>query len=490
MNATAAIDPNRYILPELLGLALLFRLVFLLAMPRVLDTADAIHYVETAAHLARGDFLGYDPKIPVFYPLLGALAHGIIGNLEWACRIVSFVTSVLTVVPVYLLARELHGPETARIAGIIVALWPWLADYACRVSTEATAVLLWFSAVCLFVRGLRQGGPALYASALCCFALALTRPEGLAILACTLPAFTILQWKPGRAAWGQYGRFAAPGILFVVLNMVYVRLLSGATTASYRAGFILAEFDIQRFVQTAVHSFSDVVPVMLGPILFLFLGVGLIQPRAGGRDLRAETCVLFFAAAQWGVSLFVLSPAPRYLMATLLVLAIWSARGMVLAGRQMAAWQPERPWLSRLPVAALVAFFLAHAAITVGSEHLGRQPREPREYKEAGLWMAAHVEPGLIFTRKPQVGFYAGMPSTGPAPDDSLEGALARARGAGAAYVVVDERYTAAMAPALRPLLEDGPAPAGLERLKAFDTYPQSRVVIYALKPAAVEPAP
>lgn len=481
MTASTSKDSDRGILLRLAGLALAYRLLFLLAMPRVLDTADAIHYVETAAHLARGDFFAYDPKIPLFYPLLGAVAHLIIADLEWACRSVSFVASVVTVIPVYLLARDLHGRGAARVAGLVVALWPWLADYACRVSTEATAVLLWFSAVYLFVQGMRGGGWALYASAGFFFALSLTRAEGLFIMACSLPAAVVLHWRPDGATWRRYARFAAPCIVLVLLNTGYVRLLSGATTANYRVGFILTEFDVQRFVQTTVQSFSDVVPVMLGPLLFLFLGVGVFQPRPRKRDLRLEGSVLLFAGAQWAVSLFVLSPAPRYLMTTLMVLAIWSACGMVLVSRQLAAWRPDNGWVPRLPVAALVVFFLGHALITVGSEHLGRRPREPREYKEAGRWMAEHLTPGLIFTRKPQVGFYAGMPSTGPAADDTLEEALARARDAGAAYVVVDERYTAVVAPALNGLLDDRQAPAGLVHLKTFDTYPDSRVVVYGL---------
>jgi len=476
-------------LPALLLLALGFRILFLLAMPRVLDTADAIHYVETAAHLARGDFLGYDPKIPLFYPLLGAVASLLIPDLEWACRLVSFLASVLTVIPVYLLARELHGPVTARVAGLIVACWPWLADYACRVSTEATAVLLWFSALWLFAAGLRRGGWPLYLCPVAFFALALTRPEGLFIALCTVPGLFVLAWRGDGALYRRYALVAGALVLLCLVNMAYVRTLTGETTANYRVGFIVQEFEYVRFVQTAVQTFSDVLPVMLGPLLFLFLGVGLFQPREVKRDLRLEALVLLFAAAQWGISLFVLSPAPRYLMATLIALAIWSACGMVLVADQVHKHGLPR-WIARLPVAALLVFFLGHALITVGSEHLDRRPREPREYKEAGLWMAANLEPGLIFTRKPQVGYYAGMPSTGPALDDSLEGALARARDVGAAYVVVDERYTAPLVPGLRSLLENGPEPEGLRRLKSFDTYPQARVSIYALDPPPEMPAP
>jgi 4-amino-4-deoxy-L-arabinose transferase-like glycosyltransferase len=475
-------DRQRRSLLALLLLALTFRLLFLLAMPRVLDTADAIHYVETAQHLAHGEFLGYDPKIPIFFPLLGAAAHLIVPDLEWACRLISFLASVLTVIPVYLLARDVHGPATARISGLIIACWPWLADYACRVSTEATGVLLWFTALWLLSRGMRHGGWPLYLSPVALFALTLTRPEGLFIAGATLPCVVVLTWKDTQPLLRRLLPIAAAYVALLLLNMLYVRQLTGVTTANYRVGFIVSEFDYVRFVQTAVAGISDVLPVMLGPVLFLFLGVGLFQPREPKRDLRLEFYVLLLAAAQWGISLFVLSPAPRYLMAPLIVLSIWSACGMVLVAQYLATCANTR-WMARLPVAGLLAFFLLHTIITVGSEHLGRRPREPREYKEAGRWMASNLDPGLIFTRKPQVGYYAGMPSTGPALDDSLEEAIERARAAEARYLVVDERYTTSMVPSLRPLLEDGPPPPGLIRLKEFASYPQARVVVFELSP-------
>ena len=138
-GSTRSQEPIGRDLGLLLGLALAYRLAFLAAMPRVLDTADAVHYLETAGHLLQGDFFGYDPKIPLLYPLLGAIMYGVAPDLEWACRWVSFIASTAAVAPVYLLARDLHGRRPAQAAGVTVAIWPWLADYGCRVSTEATA---------------------------------------------------------------------------------------------------------------------------------------------------------------------------------------------------------------------------------------------------------------------------------------------------------------------------------------------------------------
>jgi 4-amino-4-deoxy-L-arabinose transferase-like glycosyltransferase len=462
----------------LLGLALVYRLVFLWAMPRVLDTADAIHYIETAAFLHGGDFFGYDPKIPVLYPLLGALVHFFVSDLEWACRWVSFAASVLIVLPVYGLARDMHGPRAARWAGIIVALWPWLADYGCRVSTEAVACLWWILGVWCLSRAIRRGGWWLVCAPLCFYALTLTRAEGLFIWLASGPALLVLTGGALRRHRKALLIFGGASAALIMANMIYLRLLTGVSTANYRVHFIVSEFDYFRFAHTALSTVNDVFPVMLGPVLFLFLGVGFFQgSEKRRRDLGLELYVLVFVATQWAASLFVLSPAPRYLMAPLICLALWSASGMALVSAA-AARMRYGAVLRALPGVALVTFMVAGAAVTVASEHLGRLPREPREYKMAGQWMAENLEPGLVFTRKPQVGYYAGMPSTGPMLEDSLAEALARAHATGARYMVVDERYAPG---ALRPLLEPENAPEELRLLHDIEPFSGGRVVIYGL---------
>ena len=136
--------------------------------------------------------------------------------------------------------------------------------------------------------------------------------------------------------------------------------------------------------------------------------------------------------------------------------------------------------LPHLPALALIAFMLLGTARTLGGEFVSDRPRQPVEYKEAGLWMRDNLEPGLVFTRKPQVAYYANMPSTGPLDTDTLEQALARAKEARARYLVVDERYAPA---SLRSLLDPAQAPPGLGFLQEFNRHPQARLVVYRIQP-------
>ncbi len=480
-----------------LAAALMSRVLFWLAMPRVIDSADAIHYIGVARHFAAGHFWVFNAKIPVLYPLFGALFGLFSPDIEFACRVASLVASTCLVIPVYLLARDIHGRSSARIAALLVVIWTWLADYGSRVSTEALACTLWFLAVWLFARALRRGGFWMSAASFAFFALHLTRPEGTFILLAAFPAAAIICARSETARPRRLIPFALVCGVLLAVHALYMSRITGTLTISHRTGFIVQDFllsNVQRtkagtlllLLKTTSDTLFEVLPVMLGPVLLLFMGVGFFHPSERPRDVRLELYVLYFALVQWGLSLFVLSPAPRYLMTVLIALSLWSARGMAVVSRQAAA-MPLGRWLRLLPVTALVLTMAFGAAVTLASEHLARRPRQPREYKTAGQWMKEHLEPAPVFTRKPQVGYYADMPTTGPALDDTLEEAVARAREAGTRYLVVDERYTAQMVPALEPLLDPAQAPPDLRFLhEVSPDYPDARVVIYEIVDAAM----
>ncbi len=473
-----------------LALALVYRIVYLLLMPRVLDSADAIHYIDTAKHFAMGDFWGFNAKIPILYPLLAAAVHSVMSDYEWSCVVVSLIASTLLILPVYNLSRDLHGRSAARVMALLVAIWPWLVDYASRVGPDALGCTLWFMSIWTFARAMRRGGAWIPASAFAFFGLHLTRPEGTVLLgaACLAVFFFCVDAERGTRDWRVLARLLPFAILSAILlgaYVLYMRSLTGSATINYRAHFIVEEFVFTRMAATAVRTFSDVLPVMLGPVLLLFLGAGFFMrggETAPRRDFRFEAYVLFFAAVQWAASLSVLSPEPRYLMSTVVALALWSARGIAVVGSAAADLKHGRA-LRVLPVAAMVAMMLLGVATSIAAQHLDRQPAQPLEYKMAGRWMKAHLDPGLIFTRKPQIGYYADMPSSGPDTRDTLPEAIARARNIGARYVVVDERYTAQMTPSLAALLDPAQAPADLELIQSFNPFPRSRVVVYRLLP-------
>jgi len=231
-------------LAALLLLALGFRLLFLVATPRVLDNADAVHYAETAARLGAAFGIGLgapipegdiNPKIPVLYPLLGAVASTAAPDVEWGCRAVSFLASVLTLIPVYLLARNLHGRRAAVIGGTIVALWPWLADYACAVTTEATGVLWWLVGVWALLRAARDGDPRTRWTAPLAFAaLHFTRPEGTVLLLAA-PAAAWWCFRKRGPAYPWLVPYAVAALAALGASAFYNRAVAGAASANAAA---------------------------------------------------------------------------------------------------------------------------------------------------------------------------------------------------------------------------------------------------------------
>lgn len=487
----------------LIVVAFLVRAAFVVGVPRVLDSADAIHYIETAKHLAAGEFAQTAQGVPILYPFLAVAAHTVTPDWETACIAVSFLASLLLVPLVYGLALDMHGARAARLAGLIVAMWPWLVSYAGRVGPDALGCTLWFATIWFVERGTRRGGAYPFGAAAAAVALAFTRAEGVFLLPAALAAAMVFL----RPCGGRLGRLAAIAVIGMCLCVVVSVHMLGYSPMGYRVVRIFQDWAVTPFAveqmrtgnaavngvvthyvmiplaRTIYKTVFDVFPIMLGPVFITFLGVGLLsgwKSTSQPRRLSLEGYVLTVAVAQWLLTLPVLSPEPRYLMACFVVLSLWTVRGVLLVADDACEHRHGR-WLARVPAGILLASLAVGLGLMVVEDRMRQTPNEPREYQIAGCWMKENLTPGLIFTRKPQIGYYADMPSTGPDLRDSLEKALMRARDVGARYVVVDERYTAKMAPALAPLLEPANAPPGLTHLKSFAPFPEGRVAIYQL---------
>jgi len=356
------------------------------------------------------------------------------------------------------------------------------------VATEPVAVFLFVSGVWCLVRatGLESmGGRGWVAGAAMAFSgLHLARPEGMFVLLAAAIAGAVLFYRRDgrlRRFAVTFGAVAAVGI---AVNTAYVQVVADVWTVNYRVGFIGEQPEgstvLRELARTLRGMAVDVPAVMLGPLLWLFVGIGLVQAGRDVRHVRAEVTVLFFAAVQWLVVLPVLSPSPRYLMSALVLVMLWCGRGISETGRLLGAHVSVRGgrWA---PAAAALLFFAGHLAFAIAGQRFGEGSlRPPREYKVAGQWMGEHLEHGTILTRKPQVAYYAGMPSIGPALDASLEEIVAMGEAGVYRYLVVDERYSARMAPSLHGLLDPETAPETLRLIRDdLSPYPDARVVVY-----------
>ncbi len=486
-------DPIGFDIAVGVALAALYRVIFLLIAPRVIDSADSIQYIDVARHFAAGDFVGFYARIPLLYPALCAFTSFFVNDFEWAGMAISLLSSSLLVVPVYLLAREMQGRRMARIATLIVVIWPWLVDYGCRVAPEALASLLWFTGVYMLVLAMRRGHVWIVLAPLAFFALHLTRPEGT-VLMIAAPIIALILRDP-RDDEVRPWRIVPIGLISMFLLVAYaiymIDVTGGATINtrfpnSQSALLVMLFRQAEAFARTFITLFGEVLPTMLGPYLLVFAGVGLFVPSYLRRDLRIELVIVCFAVLQFVAAVYSTFPEPRYIMPITIAAILWSSRGILLVADQANRLKNWRS-LRLAPVGLLVAMMLLGLVANVAPHYLGRMSYQPLEYKIAGRWMKENLAPGLIMSRKPQVGFYADMPTTGPDPADTVEQIIARAKEAGAKYLVVDERYSTGMIPSLKPLLIPENAPSALKLLKdGLSPYREARIVIYEFPSPAV----
>lgn len=471
----------------LLGLALVFRSLFLLAMPRVVDSADALHYMEAAQHLSAWDWATLNPRIPPLYPMLCAPWAAIGVDVEWACRWTSFVAGLLAIVPIFLTADSLFGRRPARVIGTIVSIWPWIADWSCRIAPESTAMFLWFTGLWCVLRGMNGRAAWFVGAGVAYFGLHLARPEGLYLMMAAGFGVGVLGVSGGAVPVAKrLGVYAATCLSLLAVQYAISGLLTGEAQVQARvsAGDTMRYVFIERgsaLVQTFFTVIGHNIPVMTGPYMLLFAGVGIFTVGEG-RKARAELFLFWMAASQIALAILSTWPEPRYVMAAVIAIALYAARGMIVVGDTFRAAGYRR--LVHAPVAGIVALMLIGTAATVGPERFGGLSREPREYRAAGEWLKEHMEPGLVITRKPQVGFYAGMRSTGPLPSHSVPRMIEWMRAIDGRYLVVDERYTVGMNPALRPLIDPENAPAEFRLLiDDLSEIDGARIVIYELLP-------
>lgn len=473
-----------------LAAALAVRLLFFFLTPQVIDSADSILYLDATQAIAEGRFLDVYPRIPLLYPALAATASFAFPNVEIAGLVISLIAGTLLVWPVFALSYVLHGHAAARMSALIVLLWPWLVDYSCRVAPEALYSTLWFAALVVGVVTIRKGGARSLLFPPLLLALYLARPEGI-LLVCAILAALVIASQERRASVMRLAPSALVLIVAIPLHLWVMHILASRAGIPPRFSASSVEFSIiargEETARTAGHLLVKVIPTMVGPILGGFALVGAIVKGDLERDHRIEIAVLAAASAQFAAAALSTFPEPRYVMTTILVIALWTARGATVLAR--IASGSRRRSLRYAPATIIVLMMLAGMWPNIAPPMLGKKSYKPLEYKVAGQWMASNLEPGIILSRKPQVGYYAKMPTSGPAPDDTLDDIQKRVEDAGMRYVVVDERYSTQMIPALRPLLEPGNAPSWLRLLKADSSpYPDARIVIYAV--VGQRPAP
>ncbi|MCX8037510.1 MAG: glycosyltransferase family 39 protein [Candidatus Sumerlaeia bacterium] len=132
--------PTTVFFAVVLTLAGGLRLLWVFAVPS-LPVTDFLHYHELAVSLVEtgrySDVNGQPTAFwPPGYPALLALLYAIAGKTYWAPKLLNVALGVLTVVLTYFLAQRFAGEACARLAALILSVFPSQIAYTSLLCTE------------------------------------------------------------------------------------------------------------------------------------------------------------------------------------------------------------------------------------------------------------------------------------------------------------------------------------------------------------------
>ena len=162
--------------------------------------ADGLRYIRQAERLERGSWRdGFIESIDhPLHPMGLVAAHAVVGGegpVAWqrAAVALAFGCVVLMVVPLYLLARDAFGDETAWLGTLLVVANPLIGSIVVNVLSESSFLLFWTWGLWSAVRFLRAGRFAWLPLTIGFGVLAyLSRPEGLLLPLAMMASLSLL----------------------------------------------------------------------------------------------------------------------------------------------------------------------------------------------------------------------------------------------------------------------------------------------------------
>ncbi len=518
--------------------------IFLTGLERVIRW-DEPDYLALGINLfsGAGYTTGVAPELhytPLF-PIISGLFYLLVRNPEVASNIVYVIAGTLLIVPIYLIARRIYGQRVAVITACLLVVYPALSASVLYwgTMTEPLYVLLVYSAFYAALLAAEDNKVSAFVAAGALLGLGyLTRPEALITLLALLAYLALLRLLQRRLFnRGTVLRLAAFVLAFALvaapyLGFLYAKsgrlLISGKLGLTYAMGQAVldkdpAEYDRliasldstgQEIVWYSPDRFSYSVldDLLADPLAFVrrivanarilsgqlfshtifptILGVplllGLLDVAWDRQRLRRELFLAAIVAAPL-VAFLPFHIEIRFFAPLFPVLLIWTAHGLVYAGRWLAATGRAllssisengrgQQMLTILPTAILLAYFALMIPLVVRS---GQRALD-WTHKDAGLWLKHNTAEGsVIMSRDLAIALYAGRPWI-PSPNAAYDLTMGYAQHHNASYFVVDDAEITTLKPQWKALLDDqNPAP-GLLHEETF-THGSQRTIIYRI---------
>ncbi len=462
MYKTSHVKAQYGIMTAILVLAAILRISYLLYYRQLggdIETDGAL-YVMLAKNLAQGngltDWFGqphthFSPGYPL---LIAALSWGQ-GNLELMGRLVSLISSILVLFPVWYIAFTLWGRYEATVACLFVAINPYLISFSGKVIAEASLALFITTGMAFLVGDMARKKISLYLFACLCVAYAcLIKPEGAAyfllvglwpvawllkqgksclthtskrlllwlivFLMLIFPYMTFLKKHLGH--WQLSGRLAEQVILFEYgydfdvfrkyyqLNPDNTEVLLEQAKREFQGlgAAILSEplRFVKRYLRNLRTEFMHILPQVCGRLTLLLLGIGFISAVFRPLALKPQ---LTLAASLAPLLLFpILFVISRIIIPLLPFILLLTARGTTLlihwmTSRHRFNWMlGEKVWFKVSTAAVILTIFLSFGPGNLVPKVHGQ---EWMTFKE---WLPKNLPPdSMIMSEKPQIPYYA-----------------------------------------------------------------------------------
>lgn len=468
--------PERRVVAALAIAAGLIRLYLVLTSYCI--AADGVAYIAMAREFHAGR--AHTALAWVFsplYPLLIALAYGVIPSWQLAGELLSTAFGTAGVVLLYYLMREVYGRRgVAAGAAALAAIHPMLAGFAASVRTEAGYIALVTAALLFLVRGVERKRLASVAAAAALCGLAyLYRTEGIgvpALFALVLTAGALV-WRRWPLRWGL-GAAAVLVAIFLLIAapyLLWMRTYTGHWTVGRELGVVTMEatgsatgrleqwremgyrpgtswltavrLDPGAYLKKVARDFFGSCYAFvqaLGPLLCAGLIIGL---WADGKAIAARwaEAMLAMLVVMYFAGFVFTDTGPRLMLHLVPYVLGWVAIGMVEA----AGWLDARLSLTHSPLGRMLA---GPAIVAVIAIALLPRTLFPLGYDQRGMRYAGEEiarrggPPATVAGPDTRAAFYAGaafirLPAR-PAAGEDLCGWLAAHPPAD--YLMIDDR--------------------------------------------------
>ena len=185
---------------------------------------------------------------PPGYPIFVGLMDLVFNDLFFSAKIVSFVSSGLSIFLSYLIGKELYDVRSGLFAALLFAVYPVIILLSVQGYADAPFIFLLLLSIYMFIRSLKVDRIFMYALLGVVFSITfLVRPEGLFIL--ILPSLQLFGIFSNRFSFDKkyLPKISLIFLLFVLLISPYMLLLkdyTGKFTLSGKGNvsMILGEF--------------------------------------------------------------------------------------------------------------------------------------------------------------------------------------------------------------------------------------------------------